>query len=53
MSEVVQVTVAAEQKNERIDKFVAGINNDPFTAFPFTVTTSSLIHCCTCVRDHS
>ncbi|MES1047942.1 RluA family pseudouridine synthase [Bacillus thuringiensis] len=28
MSEVVQVTVAAEQKNERIDKFVAGINNE-------------------------
>ncbi len=28
MSEVVQVTVAEEQKNERIDKFVAGINND-------------------------
>ena len=27
MSEVVQVTVAAEQ-NERIDKFVAGINNE-------------------------
>lgn len=28
MSEVVQVTVAEEQKNERIDKFVAGINNE-------------------------
>ncbi|PGU86015.1 RluA family pseudouridine synthase [Bacillus cereus] len=28
MSEVVQVTVAVEQKNERIDKFVAGINNE-------------------------
>ncbi|QFR31028.1 RluA family pseudouridine synthase [Bacillus thuringiensis] len=28
MSEVVQVTVATEQKNERIDKFVAGINNE-------------------------
>ncbi|MFJ8365980.1 RluA family pseudouridine synthase [Bacillus cereus] len=28
MSEVVQVTVAAEQKNERIDKFVTGINNE-------------------------
>ncbi len=28
MSEVVQVTVAAEQKNQRIDKFVAGINNE-------------------------
>ncbi|MDA1964559.1 RluA family pseudouridine synthase [Bacillus cereus] len=28
MSEVVQVTVVAEQKNERIDKFVAGINNE-------------------------
>ncbi|PFD46598.1 RluA family pseudouridine synthase [Bacillus cereus] len=28
MSEVVQVKVAAEQKNERIDKFVAGINNE-------------------------
>ena len=28
MSEVVQVTVAAEQKNERIDKFGAGINNE-------------------------
>ncbi|MRC14523.1 RluA family pseudouridine synthase [Bacillus thuringiensis] len=28
MSEVVQVTVTAEQKNERIDKFVAGINNE-------------------------
>jgi len=28
MSEVVQVTVAAEQKNKRIDKFVAGINNE-------------------------
>ena len=28
MSEVVQVTVAAEQKNERIDKFVAGIKNE-------------------------
>ena len=27
MSEVVQVTVA-ESKNERIDKFVAGINNE-------------------------
>ncbi|MDH4420065.1 MULTISPECIES: RluA family pseudouridine synthase [Bacillus] len=28
MSEVVQVTVAEEQKSERIDKFVAGINNE-------------------------
>ncbi|PFJ15274.1 RluA family pseudouridine synthase [Bacillus cereus] len=28
MSEVVQVTVVEEQKNERIDKFVAGINNE-------------------------
>ncbi|MEH7151481.1 RluA family pseudouridine synthase [Bacillus thuringiensis] len=28
MSEVVQVTVAAEQKNERIDKFVTGLNNE-------------------------
>lgn len=28
MSEVVQVIVAEEQKNERIDKFVAGINNE-------------------------
>lgn len=28
MSEVVQVTVVAEQKNERIDKFVTGINNE-------------------------
>ncbi|WP_370991426.1 RluA family pseudouridine synthase [Bacillus tropicus] len=28
MSEVVQVTVTEEQKNERIDKFVAGINNE-------------------------
>lgn len=28
MSEVVQLTVAAEQKNERIDKFVTGINNE-------------------------
>ncbi|MDZ5608402.1 RluA family pseudouridine synthase [Bacillus pseudomycoides] len=28
MSEVVQVTVAEEQKNERIDKFVAGVNNE-------------------------
>lgn len=28
MSEVIQVTVAEEQKNERIDKFVAGINNE-------------------------
>ncbi|MEH7430466.1 RluA family pseudouridine synthase [Bacillus thuringiensis] len=28
MSEVVQVKVAAEQKNERIDKFVTGINNE-------------------------
>ncbi|KOS25654.1 pseudouridine synthase [Bacillus anthracis] len=28
MSEVVQVTVAEEQKKERIDKFVAGINNE-------------------------
>lgn len=28
MSEVVQVTVAEEQKNERIDKFVSGINNE-------------------------
>ncbi|MHA7106481.1 RluA family pseudouridine synthase [Bacillus sp. C-3-6] len=28
MSEVVQVTVAVEQKNERIDKFVTGINNE-------------------------
>ncbi|HFK1450200.1 MULTISPECIES: RluA family pseudouridine synthase [Bacillus cereus group] len=28
MSEVVQVTVAEEQKNERIDKFVAAINNE-------------------------
>ncbi|MFD0771013.1 RluA family pseudouridine synthase [Bacillus sp. CGMCC 1.60114] len=28
MSEVVQVTVTEEQKNERIDKFVAGVNNE-------------------------
>ncbi|WP_017151194.1 RluA family pseudouridine synthase [Bacillus bingmayongensis] len=28
MSEVVQVTVAEEQKNERIDRFVAGVNNE-------------------------
>ncbi|PEB55034.1 RluA family pseudouridine synthase [Bacillus pseudomycoides] len=28
MSEVVQVTVAEEQKNERIDKFVAGVNSE-------------------------
>ncbi|MGG1326136.1 RluA family pseudouridine synthase [Bacillus tropicus] len=28
MSKVVQVIVAEEQKNERIDKFVAGINNE-------------------------
>lgn len=28
MSEVVQVTVLEEQKNERIDKFVAGVNNE-------------------------
>ncbi|MBY0598399.1 RluA family pseudouridine synthase [Bacillus bingmayongensis] len=28
MSEVVQVIVAEEQKNERIDKFVAGVNNE-------------------------
>ncbi|MEI4803018.1 RluA family pseudouridine synthase [Bacillus sp. NPDC077411] len=28
MSEVVQVTVIEEQKNERIDKFVAGVNNE-------------------------
>ena len=28
MSEVVQVTVAKRAKNERIDKFVAGINNE-------------------------
>ncbi|MEM5621893.1 S4 domain-containing protein, partial [Bacillus thuringiensis] len=28
MSEVVQVTVAEEQKNERIDKFVAEINSE-------------------------
>ncbi|PER86880.1 RluA family pseudouridine synthase [Bacillus thuringiensis] len=28
MSEVVQVTVVEEQKNERIDKFIAGINNE-------------------------
>ncbi|ENQ3104620.1 ribosomal large subunit pseudouridine synthase D [Bacillus sp. 491mf] len=28
MSEVVQVTVSEEQKNERIDKFVAGVNNE-------------------------
>lgn len=28
MSEVVQVTVLEEQKNERIDKFVAGVNHE-------------------------
>ncbi|MGF9965594.1 RluA family pseudouridine synthase [Bacillus rhizoplanae] len=28
MSEVVQVTVTEEKKNERIDKFVAGVNNE-------------------------
>lgn len=28
MSEVVQVTVSEEQKSERIDKFVAGVNNE-------------------------
>ncbi|CAG9611100.1 Ribosomal large subunit pseudouridine synthase D [Bacillus rhizoplanae] len=28
MSEVVQVTVTEEQKNERIDKFVAGVNSE-------------------------
>ncbi|MDM5189597.1 RluA family pseudouridine synthase [Bacillus sp. DX4.1] len=28
MSEVVQVTVTEEQKSERIDKFVAGVNNE-------------------------
>ncbi|MGG0237554.1 RluA family pseudouridine synthase [Bacillus rhizoplanae] len=28
MSEVVQVTVTEEQKNERIDKFIAGVNNE-------------------------
>ena len=28
MSEVVQVTVTEEQKNERIDRFVAGVNNE-------------------------
>lgn len=28
MSEVVQVTVTEEQKSERIDKFLAGVNNE-------------------------